>query len=59
VTLVNDGNEVEVYLLLDTGATRTAINTEIADRLSINPSQARKAHVQVVGGNILEVSEQR
>ncbi|OPY14921.1 MAG: Tetratricopeptide repeat protein [Syntrophus sp. PtaB.Bin001] len=56
VTLVNDGNEVGVYLLLDTGATRTAINTEIADQLSINSSRARRANMQVVGGNILEVS---
>jgi len=56
VTLVYGSNEVNVYLLLDTGSTGTVIHTEIADRLSINLSQARKAKVHVVGGNVLDVS---
>jgi len=54
VTLVYGGNEVDVHLLLDTGAAATTINTEIADRLSMNLTKARKARVQVVGGGIIE-----
>jgi predicted aspartyl protease len=54
VTLVYGGNEVGVRLLLDTGATRTAIYTEIADQLSINLSKARKAQAQVIGGAVIE-----
>jgi clan AA aspartic protease (TIGR02281 family) len=51
-----DREEVNVNLLLDTGATRTTINTEIADRLYIRLSKARKAKGQVVGGGIVEAS---
>ena len=54
VTLVYDSNEVDVHLVLDTGATRTAIYTEIADQLSINLSKTRKAQAQVVGGAVIE-----
>jgi predicted aspartyl protease len=56
VTLVYGGNQVDVYLLLDTGSTGTAIHTEIADQLSINLNQARKTKVRVVGGDVLEAS---
>jgi hypothetical protein len=42
VTLVYQGNQVDVQLLLDTGASGTVINTEIADRLNVNLSTARK-----------------
>jgi clan AA aspartic protease (TIGR02281 family) len=54
VTLVYGGNEVDVHLLLDTGATRTAIYTEIADQLSINLSKGKKAKAQVAGGAVIE-----
>jgi predicted aspartyl protease len=53
-TLGYGGNEVDVHLVLDTGATRTTIHTEIADQLSINLSKARKAQVQIVGGAVIE-----
>jgi clan AA aspartic protease (TIGR02281 family) len=53
-TLVYGGNEVDVHLLLDTGATGTAIHTEIADQLSMNLSKARKAQARVVGGAVIE-----
>lgn len=56
VTLVYGGNEVDVHLLLDTGATATTIHSEIADQLSINLSKARKARLQVVGGGVIEAS---
>jgi predicted aspartyl protease len=54
-TLVCGRNKVDVHLLLDTGATGTAIHTEIADQLSINLSKARKAQAQVVGGAVIKV----
>jgi clan AA aspartic protease (TIGR02281 family) len=56
VALVYGGNEVDVHLLLDTGATATTIHSEIADQLSINLSKARKARLQVVGGGVIEAS---
>jgi clan AA aspartic protease (TIGR02281 family) len=54
VTLTYGGNEVDVHLVLDTGASRTTINTEIADQLSMNLSKERKAQVRVVGGAVIE-----
>jgi len=54
VTLAYGGHEVDVHLVLDTGASRTTINTEIADQLSMNLSKERKAHVRVVGGAVIE-----
>jgi clan AA aspartic protease (TIGR02281 family) len=56
VTLVYGGNEVDVHLLLDTGAAATTIHTEIADQLSMNLSKARKVRLQVVGGGVIEAS---
>jgi clan AA aspartic protease (TIGR02281 family) len=53
-TLVYGGNEVDVHLVLDTGASKTTINTEIADQLSMNLSKERKAQVRVVGGAVIE-----
>jgi len=54
VTLVYRGNQVDVQLLLDTGASATVINTEIADRLGVNLNSARKVKVQVVGGRVID-----
>jgi len=54
VTLSCGGNEVDVHLVLDTGASRTTISTDVADQLSISLSKERKARVQVVGGAVLE-----
>ena len=54
-TLAYGKNEVDVHFVMDTGATGTAINTDIADQLSINLSNARKRKAGVVGGTI-EVS---
>ena len=54
VTLVYRDNQVDVQLLLDTGASGTVINTEIADRLAMNLNSARKIRVQVVGGQVIE-----
>jgi clan AA aspartic protease (TIGR02281 family) len=54
-TLVYGKNEVDVQFVMDTGATGTAINTEIANRLSIDLSKARKGKAGVVGG-IIEIS---
>lgn len=54
VTLVHGGNEVDVHLLLDTGASVTTIYSEVAEQLSVNLGKARKARVQVVGGAVVE-----
>ncbi len=54
VTLVYGGREAEVNLLLDTGASTTTIHTGVAEQLSIDLGRARKARVQVVGGEVLE-----
>jgi predicted aspartyl protease len=53
-TLAYGGYEVDVHLVLDTGATRTLIHTDIADQLSINLGKARKTQVRVVGGAVIE-----
>ena len=53
-TLAYGGYEVDVHLVLDTGASRTTINTEIADKLSMNLSKERKTQVRVVGGAVIE-----
>jgi len=53
-TIVYGSNEVNVYLLLDTGATGTTIHTEIADRLSVNPNNTKKIKAGVVGGSVIE-----
>lgn len=54
VTLVYRGNQADVQLLLDTGASGTAINTEIAEQLGINVNSAKKIRIQVVGGQVIE-----
>jgi predicted aspartyl protease len=54
VTLVYGGSEVDVHLVLDTGASKTTINTAIADQLSIHLSQERKTRIRVVGGAVIE-----
>ena len=54
VKLVHGAEEVEVKLLLDTGATRTVISTDIAERLSINLDRERKTQVQIVGGAVID-----
>lgn len=54
VTFSYGGNEVDVHLVLDTGASRTTIVTDVADQLSISLSKERKARVQVVGGAVIE-----
>lgn len=58
-TLVYQGTEVDVQLLLDTGSSRTAVSTEVADRLNVNLSAARKTRAQVVGGGVIETWQVR
>lgn len=54
VRLEHGGEEVDIQLLLDTGATRTMISTDIADRLAINLGKERRTQVQIVGGAIID-----
>jgi hypothetical protein len=54
VTIVHGREEVNIRLLMDTGATRTTVHTEVADRLYINLLGAKKAKAEVAGGSIIE-----
>lgn len=56
VTLVYGSEEVNVNLLMDTGATGTTIHSEIADKLYINLYETKKTKGEVVGGGIIEAS---
>lgn len=56
VTLVYGNKEVDVQLVMDTGATGTAINSNVADDLYINVNQARKEKAGVAGGGVIEIS---
>lgn len=48
--------EAHVNLLMDTGASGTAIHTKIADQLYINLYKAEKAKAGIVGGGIIDAS---
>ena len=48
--------EADVNLLMDTGATRTVIHTEIADQLYINLYKAQKAQAGIVGGGVIDMN---
>ncbi len=59
VTLVNGNHEADVELLLDTGASTTAISGEAAAQLHVDLGRARKTKAQVVGGGVIEVRAAR
>lgn len=52
VTLGYEGNEMEVLLLLDTGASIMVLHREIVDQLMLK--SIRKAKLMVAGGKVLE-----
>ena len=52
VTLGNAGREMEVLMLLDTGASITVLHREIADQLRLK--SIRKAKMMIAGGQILD-----
>ena len=52
--IVHRGDVVDIQLLLDTGATKTMINADIADKLSIILDNERKVKVQVIGGSMID-----
>ena len=56
VTLAYGNKEVDVQLVMDTGATGTAVNSNVADDLYINVNHARKQKAGVAGGGVIEVS---
>lgn len=56
VTIVYDGKEINVNLLMDTGATKTTIHTGISDRLYVNRYKTKKAKAGVVGGGIIDTN---
>lgn len=51
VVLAYEGREVKTRLILDTGASTTALHREIADQLQINLEDFRKTSPAVVGGS--------
>ena len=53
VTLNNGGGSVEVELVLDTGATRTAIHDAITSRLPIDLRLARSSQAEVADGRVI------
>jgi predicted aspartyl protease len=57
VTLVHQGNQADVHLMLDTGAGGTVIHTEIADRLNVDLSTAKREQVKVAGGAFIEAHQ--
>jgi clan AA aspartic protease (TIGR02281 family) len=59
VTVAHEGEELEVHLLLDTGATSVVLHRRIADKLKIDTSKADRIPVQVVGGRILPAHRMR
>ncbi len=59
VTVAHEGEEMEVHLLLDTGATSVVLHRPIADKLKIDTSKADRIPVQVAGGRILPAHRMR
>lgn len=53
VSLGYKDKNVEALLLLDTGASVSLINTEIADQLDIKPAETKMQSGQVVGGGLI------
>ena len=53
VTLADGGNEIDVHLLLDTGAAVTLIHTDVAEKLHLDLARAKKVRGQVVGGALI------
>lgn len=54
VTLGHGGRTVQATLILDTGASITLINREIAERLNIDLERADRGRIQVVGGGVVD-----
>ncbi len=48
--------EANINLLMDTGASGTAIHSKIADQLYINLYKAQKAKAGIVGGGVIDAS---
>lgn len=53
VTLKNGGETVRIELVLDTGATRTAIHEGLAGRLAIDLRQARSSQAELADGRMV------
>lgn len=54
VTLIHGSNTLDALLLLDTGASMTMINADIASRLQMDLDKAPRTMGQVVGGGLIE-----
>ncbi|MBN1470629.1 MAG: clan AA aspartic protease [Syntrophaceae bacterium] len=56
VKIIHGREEANVNLLMDTGASGTAIHIQVADQLYINLYKARKTQAGIVGGGVIEAS---
>jgi len=56
VTLYTGSRSVQVQLLVDTGASITAINSDVASRLGTSLDGAPQGKIQVVGGGMVKAS---
>lgn len=56
VTLGYDGQEEDIRLVLDTGASATTIYDRVANRLLVNLNKATKAQGRVVGGGTIDAN---
>jgi predicted aspartyl protease len=56
VTLAYKERTVEARLVLDTGASVTMINTDIAQQLGIEPEETARGDGQVVGGMVIQAA---
>lgn len=55
-TITYGREQAHVHLLMDTGASGTAIHSKIADQLYINLYKAQKAKAGIVGGGMIDAS---
>ena len=55
-TIEYGGRDEEIIVLLDTGASKSVINTEIASRMNINLKKSKEILLQVVGGSLIKAN---
>ncbi len=56
VKIAYDRRETSIYLLMDTGATRTSVHSPVADQLYINLYRAQKSRADIAGGGAIDTN---
>ena len=54
VKIISDTGQIEVFMLLDTGAGMTILHSNVADQLKLKPF--KRAYAQVVGGSMIPMA---